>query len=71
MCLFVSLFDHFLYLTMSPMKAGIVLASSHPYKPGIQSGAWLKAGFQEKHTLSELVPKKGLVRYHVLKSVID
>lgn len=46
-------------------------ASSHLYTPGIQSGVWLKAGLQEKHILSELMPKKVLVRYHVLKSVAD
>lgn len=65
----MSLLDRFMYLTVSVMKAGIVLASSHPCTHGIQGSAWLKAGFQEKCTLSEFVPKKGWVRGHILKSV--
>lgn len=70
MCLCVSLLNHFMYLTVSVMKAWVVLAS-HPYIPSSQGCAWLKAGFQEKCTLSEFGPKKGWVRDDIFKSVPD
>lgn len=51
MCLPVSLFDHFVYLTMSPTKAGVELASSHPCIPGIQDSTLAQSGIPRKiHT---------------------